>query len=328
MRTYNLTFAAGETKTLPGGVYVELLETEAPVDVEFFKDNQPVTGVSTGIEDVYTWGGFEFHSMKITSATAQSIKLGIGNDSYGKSSKVGGTITVTGDGGTSGEAVVITNENISGHIYPIHISNDMDDTTGVRTPILVDTDPNDPLHVDMDIPGNSCDEPNYIRSCAGFPIEVTDVSATGVSSNVWSATYTQNVFSGGDKLLSNITSTDSSKRVFITEIYVSTTAGIAINFCSGAAFHGNTHNVSTIVPLTGPASAPVNSAVSIKHGYHPDSFTVPRGTVQLAVYNDPSVDSYTKLPVPTFELVYATLCIDAVGRSNTTITLRGYQEDA
>lgn len=122
MKTFNLTFTAGETKQLPSGVHLELITTTDAVNITYKKNqtelNEKATSVNAGYfftmpktsKPIYDESrkivvGFRdvfdtFDLVEIYSATAQTIVVGITQGDGGSRSTatnlVGGTVdTVT-----------------------------------------------------------------------------------------------------------------------------------------------------------------------------------------------------------------------------------------
>lgn len=110
MSTRDLTFTAGETKELGSGEHFILLECDAAVTVEFYKNASPLnlySGVLGGFkysapeEPIYEGGlivgmrSMRFDSVRITSATAQTIKADVstGDVDYLRSQ---GTVSISG----------------------------------------------------------------------------------------------------------------------------------------------------------------------------------------------------------------------------------------
>jgi hypothetical protein len=109
MSTRDLTFTAGETKELGSGEHFILLECDSAVTVEFYKNASPLnlySGVLGGFkysapeEPLYEGGlivgmrSMRFDSVRITSATAQTIKADVstGDVDY---SRLQGSVTVS-----------------------------------------------------------------------------------------------------------------------------------------------------------------------------------------------------------------------------------------
>ena len=130
LKTYSYTSGAGETKTLPGGRFFRLMTASAPVDVEFFADNGSSFGVASQVlagfavkfapRDINRDSPLvSFGSVKITSATAQSIQAAISRQEVDYDRSAGtvdlvkaGTITTTTDvalGAGAKTAVLVAN---------------------------------------------------------------------------------------------------------------------------------------------------------------------------------------------------------------------------
>lgn len=111
MSTRDLTFTAGETKELGSGEHFILLECNAAVTVEFYKNASPLnlySGVLGGFkysapeEPIYEGGlivgtrSVRFDSVRITSATAQTIKADVstGDVDY---SRLQGSVSISSE---------------------------------------------------------------------------------------------------------------------------------------------------------------------------------------------------------------------------------------
>jgi len=102
MKTFDLTFTAGETKVVPGGIFFVIISATDPIDVNYLtnatNNNENAVGVETGYFYENIDGGFT--SARITSATVQTIKVAVsrgkGGYAAGASSLTGGVVdTVT-----------------------------------------------------------------------------------------------------------------------------------------------------------------------------------------------------------------------------------------
>ena len=101
MRTFDLIFAAGETKTLAGGRFLILINAVTGVDIDYFvggtNNNENATNVTSGyyydVDDKD-----DFTSVRITSALAQTItgaiSRGKGGYNTGATSVTGSVITI------------------------------------------------------------------------------------------------------------------------------------------------------------------------------------------------------------------------------------------
>lgn len=104
MRTFDLTFTPGETKVVPGGIFLVVISATNPISIDYFvngtNNNENAVNVESGYYYENINGGFT--SARITSATAQTIKVAVsrgkGGYSAGASSLVGGTIDTVSNG--------------------------------------------------------------------------------------------------------------------------------------------------------------------------------------------------------------------------------------
>lgn len=116
MRTFQYTFAPGETKVFPGGRFLILITAANPVDVDYFvggsNNNENATGVLAGyfydVED-----GKEFTSVRINSAAAQTVTLAISR----------------GSGGYNIASTIITG---GGFTDPVQINNNLNTDNGTH----------------------------------------------------------------------------------------------------------------------------------------------------------------------------------------------------
>ena len=88
MQTFTQVLGAGKTAYMPGGFQFLLLESTADVDIIFFGPNkerfEEAIGMDEGLSVKFKDG---FSSVEITSATAQTVKVGISSHAtaeYGK----------------------------------------------------------------------------------------------------------------------------------------------------------------------------------------------------------------------------------------------------
>ncbi len=79
MKTFDLTFAAGETKTLPSGVFLALALTVSPVNIKYFVRGVNINENAVNVESGYFYETLDdgFDTVQITSQLAQTIKVGI-----------------------------------------------------------------------------------------------------------------------------------------------------------------------------------------------------------------------------------------------------------
>lgn len=110
MKTVSVLFTAGQRVDFEGvGDYFHLLETVGGVDVELKRDGGVISvanSVGYGFK-LKPKGGF--NGLSIISASAQTIKIGVG-DGDGEFNQVTGTVAITGNTGAhTGSQATVTN---------------------------------------------------------------------------------------------------------------------------------------------------------------------------------------------------------------------------
>lgn len=107
MRTFELTFAGGETLNVPGGRYFRILSAEADLTVVIMDNAASEVGRATGVR-----GGFAyrrelgFDQVQITSASAQTIKVATSKDAEIEYDRSSGEVSVIAPSGLSDVADV------------------------------------------------------------------------------------------------------------------------------------------------------------------------------------------------------------------------------
>lgn len=91
MGTIVETFAAGETKTLPGGRYFHVLKTTSPIDLQFVKEQRRVEEASQVEAGFVRRSPCQF--VEVTSASAQTIKVWV-SDGDGEYNRTVGDVTI------------------------------------------------------------------------------------------------------------------------------------------------------------------------------------------------------------------------------------------
>lgn len=100
MNTIKLTFTPGQTRQVPGGNYLRLISTSAPVTVVFRRRGTPgETAVDVEQGDWFRperpkEGGDAFEYADITSTVAQTISVGVSRGDAGTDRPPGGSISV------------------------------------------------------------------------------------------------------------------------------------------------------------------------------------------------------------------------------------------
>lgn len=125
MNTFELTFTGGEALTVPGGNYLEILEASGPVDVQLLRKGSPVEKAEGAKEGYYTerpavrvpwlddtaeW----FTSARITSATAQTVQVGV-TLGRGGSKRSRGSVSVDPSSGLAGASDVPVADDSAEH---------------------------------------------------------------------------------------------------------------------------------------------------------------------------------------------------------------------
>lgn len=109
MKVFSLTIGAGETKSVPSGSYLLIIESTSDVSIVFERESSEIgssSGVGTGYEANFLplkiqeqMRGPVFTQAKITSAAAQTIKVGV-SDGLGGYAFGGSAVDI--NQGTSG----------------------------------------------------------------------------------------------------------------------------------------------------------------------------------------------------------------------------------
>jgi len=113
VKTYDIIFTAGQVIPLQiGGNLFYLLDTAAPVSIDFTQ-NQSIQATAQGVEQGF-WdspaGGFQ--GLILSSATAQTIKVGIGSGTGGYQ-RISGAVSLTGQQGVFTQTqATVTNANL------------------------------------------------------------------------------------------------------------------------------------------------------------------------------------------------------------------------
>lgn len=107
MRTFELTFAGGETLKVPGGRYFRILSADADLTVVIMDNAASEVGRASGVR-----GGFAyrrelgFDQVQITSASAQTIKVATSKDAEIEYDRSSGDVSVIAPTGLSDVADV------------------------------------------------------------------------------------------------------------------------------------------------------------------------------------------------------------------------------
>lgn len=99
MTTHTLTFAAGEKKQLPGGIFCLLLSTSSAVNMQFNRANTSHGGQITGVTAGFSVGPFQrsepFEWLEIESPAAQTIKVFVTDVAEANYNTISGSVTAT-----------------------------------------------------------------------------------------------------------------------------------------------------------------------------------------------------------------------------------------
>lgn len=99
MSTVNLTFAGGETKRLPGGIFLLLITTTAAIDLQFFRRNSPIGAKIEAVSAGFHMGPFAeekaFDYIEVTSAVAQTIKAFVTDLAEAAYNVISGNVTTS-----------------------------------------------------------------------------------------------------------------------------------------------------------------------------------------------------------------------------------------
>lgn len=99
MTTHTLTFAAGEKKQLPGGIFFLLLSTTSAVNLQFNRANTAHGGVISGVTAGFSVGPFQrtepFEWVQVESPAAQTIQVFVTDIAEANYSRISGDVTAT-----------------------------------------------------------------------------------------------------------------------------------------------------------------------------------------------------------------------------------------
>lgn len=99
MKTVSIVFAAGQQITFEGGGnYFHLLETTGNVDVELRRDGATVASANAVGYGFKVKPRDGFNGLSISSASAQTIKIAVG-DGDGEFNQITGTVAISGNTG-------------------------------------------------------------------------------------------------------------------------------------------------------------------------------------------------------------------------------------
>lgn len=99
---FSIPFQAGESKIfMVSGQYFELIDAPNPVDVLLLSRNGEQRGIMRGAEASFHLKNTDFQQIQITSASAQTIRIGYGSGEAG-TRRAAGAVSIVGTVPVSG----------------------------------------------------------------------------------------------------------------------------------------------------------------------------------------------------------------------------------